>query len=399
MSFTKKIIYDGTFKQHCGKNKYYDFEKMPHILPKVERIVTFGDIHGDFELAVDLLITAKVIDNDHNWIGGKTVVVQVGDQVDRCRPKRKGDCKDKNYLGDNDENSDIKILEFFHNLNKKAKAKGGMVICLLGNHEINNVFGSMSYVSYKGIVGFKDEINPKTGNTIAQDKGFVGTDYEIGLQVRKYLFERGRKYAQFLGCARQSIVIIGSYLFVHASVVEELAENFPNYNGIKKINVLIREWLLNLRRSKDVIPGTNLNMRDLLLNSEVSPLLPRNLGYLDANLNMTDEKCMTELYNVYKSYNIYGMIIGHTPQLNEEDGITLTCTGELKGKKIFVARVDSGSSHAFDIFASKPRGPRILEILNNGEKVNFISKTGSKDAFEDNVEDLNKNEKIKNMYK
>ena len=390
-NITKTIIYDDDFDKQC-RSKFYDFDKIPHILPKRDRIVAFGDIHGDFDLAVKLLKIAKVINDKNDWIGGKTCVVQVGDQVDRCRPIEKGDCTKENYM-DEDENSDVKILEFFYNLNKQALKKGGIIICLLGNHEINNVYGYMSYVSYKGIVDFKDEINPKTGNRIADDKNYVGNDFEVGMKVRKHLFSRGNKYARFLACARQAIVIIGSYLFVHASVVEDLADQFPDHDGIKQINVLIREWLLNIRRSEDRIKGTTLNLRDLLLNSDVSPLLPRNLGYLESNLDAKDKKCTTELDNVYKAYNIYGIIIGHTPQFKNEDGITLTCTGEIKGKKTFVARVDSGSSKAFDgiadhnkkILTDTPidenREPHIFEIKGDGEEINIISENGVKKAF------------------
>ena len=392
-NYTKTIMYDDDFDEQC-RNKYYDFDKIPHILPKTDRIITFGDIHGDFDLAVKLLTVAKVINDKYEWIGGKTCVIQVGDQVDRCRPTKKGDCAKENYMKD-DENSDVKILEFFYNLNKKALKKGGIIICLLGNHEINNVYGYMSYVSYKGIVEFKDEINLKSGKRIADEQNFIGNDYEVGKEVRKHLFSRGNKYAKFLACARQALVIVGSYLFVHASVVEDLATQFPNYDGIKQINVLIREWLLNIRRSEDIIKGTNLNMRDLLLNSQVSPLLPRNLGYLKSNLDHTDNECTTNLDSVYKAYNIYGIIIGHTPQFKNESGITLTCTGEVKGQKTFVARVDSGSSKAFDVVVDhnkqiqetdsesidENREPHLLEIINDGEEIYIISTSGKKKAF------------------
>jgi len=43
------------FKEHCSK---YSF--IPFIYPKTDRIVVFGDIHGDYEMAVKLFVMAKV---------------------------------------------------------------------------------------------------------------------------------------------------------------------------------------------------------------------------------------------------------------------------------------------------------------------------------------------------
>ena len=67
------------------------------------RIISIGDIHGDIELMLNTLLISKVIQKKLNketnnielnnkgkieyyeWIGDDTIVVQVGDQIDRCR--------------------------------------------------------------------------------------------------------------------------------------------------------------------------------------------------------------------------------------------------------------------------------------------------------------------------
>lgn len=81
----KKLFNDNCLREY----KYY-----PPILPKQERIVAIGDLHGDFGLAIKVLKIAKVIDDKYNWIGGNTVVVQVGDQLDNCRPIPGKSCND-----------------------------------------------------------------------------------------------------------------------------------------------------------------------------------------------------------------------------------------------------------------------------------------------------------------
>ena len=59
------------------------YEYIPSVLPAVERIIVIGDLHGDWNMTIESLKVAKVIDNNLQWIGGKTHVVQVGDQVDQ----------------------------------------------------------------------------------------------------------------------------------------------------------------------------------------------------------------------------------------------------------------------------------------------------------------------------
>ena len=71
------------FQKNCPSFKYY-----PPILPAAERIIAIGDLHGDLDLSIRILKLAKLIDNDFNWIGGNTIVVQIGDQLDSCRPNR-----------------------------------------------------------------------------------------------------------------------------------------------------------------------------------------------------------------------------------------------------------------------------------------------------------------------
>ena len=46
-------------------------------------------------------------------------------------------------------------MELFTDLHEQAVKVGGAVISLLGNHEINNSMGILTYVSAKGLDGFK----------------------------------------------------------------------------------------------------------------------------------------------------------------------------------------------------------------------------------------------------
>jgi len=346
------------YKKYCSK-----YERIPHILPKAERIIAIGDIHGDMQLTIDCLKLAKIINDDFDWIAEppNTIVVQIGDQVDRCRPTQSLKC-DNPEATPFDEDSDIKILEFFTELNKKARSKGGYVISLLGNHEILNVDGNMDYVSYKGIKQFENEINPETNEK-----------FKSGLEARKYLFKNGNKYAKFLACTRQTAVIIGSNLFVHAAILPNLARKFK----INELNLLIKKWLLGIINNSDKIKGIG-KLSDILFNYEKSPFWPRFLGNLPPNVSIEDETCVDYLVEPLELYNCNNMIIGHTPQpfTKNKTGINVTCRFQEKEINKGVWRIDVGSSLGFEKFKNNKiknnTKPQILEILNDNE-FNIIS--------------------------
>ena len=94
----------------------------------VGRIVAVGDVHGDLPAFTEVLRASGVIDRDNNWTGGKTHLVQDGDLLDRGPDSRK-------------------LIELLMKLEKQARAAGGEVHCLIGNHETMNLYGDLRYVS------------------------------------------------------------------------------------------------------------------------------------------------------------------------------------------------------------------------------------------------------------
>ena len=75
-------------KKKYNLNEFYKLEteacySTPSILPNVSRIIAIGDLHGDLSALIHALRKAKVIGPRGEWIGKDTVVVQVGDVLDR----------------------------------------------------------------------------------------------------------------------------------------------------------------------------------------------------------------------------------------------------------------------------------------------------------------------------
>jgi hypothetical protein len=306
----------------------------PDILPKVDRIVAIGDIHGDFELLKSTLKLAKVIDDNNEWIGGKTIIVQVGDQIDRCR-----DCNINDPL---DKNDDWNILKYMTMLNKKAESEGGAVYSLLGNHEIMNSSGDFRYVSKKGLTDF---------NINDDDKKYLNYEPNLnipnGEKLREWAFSRGKPIGNFLACTRKVCLIIGSNIFVHGGIIPDISKDY----NITDINKLISLYLF------DEIKNINNN-----LINEKSPLMSRELATVknkndcDTILNSLDT--FIQKSTDMKILKVGNIIVGHTPNLN---GIKSNCNN-----KIWLT--DYGASIAFNIFRNtNNKKIQFLEILNDTE--------------------------------
>lgn len=419
-----------------------DFEKedecmgyrySPSIIPKKDRIIVLGDLHGDFGLTIKCLELAKVVNrkvknnklniDNYEWIGGKTVVVQVGDKLDSCRALD-NKCE---YPASttNDVTLDTDLIKFFIELNIIAEEHGGAVYSLLGNHELMNVQGNLNYVSYNGLVSFskqkggsdvceypdikedaefkriyqnitnkeihkiirnyEPERTPRQmyGNPLQELKklkldmnkdkpeklNIKGGKYikynenmeelEAGKKRRKLAFKPGNEYAKMLACSNKSALIIGSFLFVHAGIIPEFIEQL----GIEGPDDIYK---INYAVRKWLLGLINMEYVDKIVSSSNagSMFWDRILGTIPPNVDNNDPICIKYLDPVLKLFNVGNMVVGHTPQYfahKHTVGINSTCGNKLH-------RVDIGASEAFEKFdleSSDLRKAQVLEILND----------------------------------
>lgn len=370
-------------------DKLYDREKCTNpgqvrtIPENPRRIVVFGDIHGDYKLAMKMLLKSKtikikdksilnykydlnIIDSKEKytylytqvyqyieWIGKDTIIVQVGDQIDRCRPYKNKTCDMKSTTV-NDEGSDVLIIYLFTYLDKIAQQAGGQVVSLLGNHELMNIMGDMSYVSYKGAIEYSTKDN-----------------FTEGLNKRKEKFKKRSTIGDLLGCTRESAIIIGQHLFVHGGFITGLLTDedmgfkpndiSANRARLEEINRLIKKWILEVDMETSELAVINKLISD---PTKYSFYWNRLLGILPPKLLQDDNTCIKHISDVLGWFKIGSVIVGHTPQsFTHKHDINKTCgTG--------VWRVDNGSSAAFDQFDTDGkytdwRQPQVLEILFN----------------------------------
>lgn len=329
------------------------------VFPKVPIIIAIGDLHGDMEATIKALKLGGVIDshipnttrdiNKINWSGGKKVVVQLGDQIDRVRPNELVNdlCTEKDSDLVHDEGSDLKIMLLFSKLASQAQKDGGAVYSILGNHELMNVDGDFRYVSPKEFREFGNYFKePRT-----DDKSLP-----YGYHSRKNAFCPGGTIAKHLACNRHSVLIIGSWLFVHGGISKPCASKYY----LKDINKSIKNWLMG-----ESTPRNKKYVDDIYHcdDDDNSPFWSRIFSDLDEwneGVHHNEFKQTIALINKNNKVGIKGMVVGHSPQFMYNKPLNSSCNN-------CIWRVDVGMSRAFGECDSVNRKVQILVIKNDRE--------------------------------
>jgi len=161
---------------------------------KPNKIVAISDIEGNFKAFRELLQGCGVIDTNYNWTFGDGNLVLVGDFFDR---------------GD----QVTEVLWLIYSLEEKAKAAGGYVHYILGNHEIMNLSGDLRYVTPKYVL----------------DAELLGENYTYGL------YGKNSELGRWLR-TKNIIEKIGDILFSHAGISAEMNRMYvPSLNRINEI--------------------------------------------------------------------------------------------------------------------------------------------------------------------
>lgn len=327
--------------------------------PKVRRLIAIGDLHGDLAITLTSLRLAKVIPQnifpynvkDISWCGGDTWVIQLGDQIDRCRPDNwsKNCIEDLNDVTE-DEGNNMMIIQIFQKLDVMAKAHGGRVLGMLGNHELMNVDRDFRYVSPQEFLEF---VPPNE-----RDRKYTDDGYPYGYYHRLKVFERGGNIAKHYAIQKKSITIIGKNLFVHGGVSHALMSKY----SIHELNQIVQKWLLKQgdERQDKIFDEV---FRD---DDDMSPFWCR-LYSEDDGYGENTERGYNELLRIINSRNrlmepLERIVVAHTPQFMENKFMN-----SLYGDRLW--RIDVGMSRAFgkhdDCGENKYRQIQVLEILND----------------------------------
>ena len=302
-----------------------------------ERIVAIGDLHGDYDVWIDIARAAGLVDAKNRWAGGTTILVQAGDIVDRGADS-------------------LKIIRHLRKLEKEAAKAGGRVIVLLGNHEAMNMTGDLRYVDPGEYAAFRDAHSEALRQAAWDANGKIFTDnYKAkhpemtDKAIRDAWFaamplgmlEHQRAWAADGEIGRwaatlPAVVKIGDSLFVHGGISAAYA-NVP----MDEIN----------RRASAALKARD-TAQTSIINDPMGPLWYRGLitrGALDQEgwtvaiatnpaLAATQRPSIdVELDMALKGFDVKRLVIAHTPNL---PGIDISHNGKL-------VRIDTGNSRYY----------------------------------------------------
>jgi len=309
-----------------------------------ERIVAIGDVHGAYPEFLSILRQTQLIDASQKWIGGRSILVQTGDLLDRGRGTRA-------------------CLDLVMSLEREAPRAGGTVIPLLGNHEVLNLLGDPSYVTadiYRTFAGprsgqirekaYRDYIKFLNARSAprrppaaaAQDESARQTwedAHPLGFfEYRDAMSPKG-KYGAWVR-THHAIVRIGEGLFLHGGlspglqfrdiaelddrVRAEIAAFDFSWQALVKKKVIwrymtLKEALQQVDKGLNLQPGENgldpetvrhmrqlLGMNNWLINSREGPLWYRGLA-VDP-----EEKLTEALKGMLARLNARFTVGGHT---------------------------------------------------------------------------------------
>ncbi|XP_020207571.1 shewanella-like protein phosphatase 1 [Cajanus cajan] len=315
------------------------------------RILAVGDLHGDLKQARSALEMAGVLSSDGQdlWTGGETVLVQLGDILDRGE-------------------DEIAILSLLRSLDKQAKAKGGAVFQVNGNHETMNVEGDFRYVDSGGFDECNDFLEYVNGSEDDWEETFtawvdvserwkedrtMSKSYwgpwnllkrQKGVIARSILFRPGGLLAREL--ARHSVVLkVNDWVFCHGGLL-------PHHvaYGIERMNKEVSEWMRSQHENDNTLKMPFIATRgydSVVWNRLYSRDNPDFVEY------QAKQVCSV-LEETLQAIGAKAMVVGHTPQT-----IGVNCKYNCS-----IWRVDVGMSSG--VLNSRPE---VLEIIDNEARV------------------------------
>lgn len=254
-SVIEKNILQGTVNSKIlnPDNVKTNFDPETSVYNNVPKIAAISDMHGQYNLTIDILKNNGIIDDKLNWSFGNGHLVIVGDIFDRG-PKV------------------TELLWFVYNLEKQAAITNGMVHFILGNHEYMIMQDDLRYLNkkYRRVEQLLNMPYPQ----LYDEKTFMG----------RWLR------------SKPTMLKIDDNLFVHGGISPEFIKNdfnFEKTNQSMRQSLYVKEWT----RSSDSIYGKYLY--------DTGPIWYR--GYFNPEFEERDLK------KILRKLKVKHIIIGHIP--------------------------------------------------------------------------------------
>ncbi|CAM9310547.1 unnamed protein product, partial [Heterosigma akashiwo] len=296
----------------------------PSEIQDTGRVIAIGDVHGDFDQMMKCLRIGEAVDENGNWIGKDTIVVQTGDIFDR---------------GDDE----VKILKTLHRLKDEARGEGGDVVSLIGNHEVLSIFGDHSFVTEGAFASYnklESELRAFHGKNWSRFEGYPRHE-----QCRIAALCPGGLFSPLL--ARHPLVLkVGRTLFCHGGLGPQ--HLMGGAWGLDALNRAVAAAVAGRGRfPRELLSGAGAVVWDRAYSSPESydGLAPAARARLEQALELV---------------GCDRMVVGHTPQRR---GINSAAAGR-------VWRVDVGLARCYNGGGL----PQVLELV--GDEARVVTEAG-----------------------
>ena len=251
----EKRIINGKVFSKVIERSLYDTTYLPEksTFNNINKIAALSDIHGQYDLLIELFKNNKIIDDNLNWSFGKGHLVITGDIFDR------GDKVNE-------------VLWFIYKLEAQAKNKGGRLHFLLGNHEYMIFYNDLRYLHEKYRATTK--ILNLEHDELYSDKTVIG----------RWLR------------SKSTIIKINNIIFTHGGISEDFIA-YRDFN-IEKINDIMRNAVPQSRKD------TKSNDFNRMYYGTKSLIWYR--GYFEENFTYTD------ISKILKLVDADHIVVGHT---------------------------------------------------------------------------------------
>jgi hypothetical protein len=294
------------------------------------RTVVIGDIHGDLEGLTAILRQAGITDASNRWAAGNTIVVQTGDMTDRGAHVRG-------------------VLDLLIDLEQQARAAGGRLVVLLGNHEVMNLAGDFRDVSPEAYASFADTQSEDRRRKAYEEyvgvcesrAEFVAGTLPAGFQAMnpdewmtahppgaieyREAFGPSGRYGRWLR-QKAAVLQLGDIAFMHAGINPATAPR-----RLDDINDLVAHDIRKLddyrRRMTDrklILPW--FGIRDLLLAAQLDPqnfgdfvqidkwslFDPEGPMWFRGFASWSAQEGPTQIKTLLQRYKLAHFVVGHT---------------------------------------------------------------------------------------
>ena len=232
-----------------------------------------GDLHSDIHAARQAFRLAGATDESDLWIGGALTIVQLGDMIGRSDDERQ-------------------VLDFLFAVREQARAAGGKVHLLVGNHEVMGARVDNQAVGPNPFPGYEDLQDLDLSD---ERLAFLG-EHE---KKRGAALMSGGPYAKRFA-ELPTVLQLGGTVYVHGGVVPRWAEY-----GLDKINAEVSHWLFGNCSEPDSSVGVDNGDRVMWTRQFSSMVDAADCAVLDQSLAILGAKRMIVAHTVQSTITGY----------------------------------------------------------------------------------------------